>query len=102
MSHDREFTSEPRAERGGATRPCCSSDAGARDSAGNVGKLLTIVAVVWSLFQVLLASSLANYILPGDVINNSRQVHLAFAVFLAFLAYPAFKSSPRNYIPMAD
>ena len=79
-----------------------SSDAGARDPEGNVGLLLAIVAVVWSLFQVLLASPLANYVLPGDVINNSRQVHLAFAVFLAFMAYPAFKSSPRNYIPIAD
>jgi TRAP transporter 4TM/12TM fusion protein len=79
-----------------------SSDAGARDPAGSVGTLLAVVAVVWSLFQVLLASPLANYILPGDVINNSRQVHLAFAVFLAFMAYPAFKSSPRHYIPLAD
>jgi len=79
-----------------------SSDAGARDPAGSVGTLLAVVAVVWSLFQVLLASPLANYVLPGDVINNSRQVHLAFAVFLAFMAYPAFKSSPRQYIPIAD
>ncbi|WP_299024320.1 TRAP transporter permease [uncultured Sulfitobacter sp.] len=79
-----------------------SSDAGARDPAGGVGTLLAVVAVVWSLFQVLLASPLANYVFPGDVINNSRQIHLAFAVFLAFMAYPAFKSSPRAYIPMAD
>ncbi|MEP5762663.1 MAG: TRAP transporter permease [Litoreibacter sp.] len=79
-----------------------SSDAGARDPAGGVGTLLAIVAVVWSLFQVLLASPLANYILPGDIINNSRQVHLAFAVFLAFMAYPAFKSSPRHYVPLQD
>lgn len=79
-----------------------SSDAGARDPAGGVGTLLAVVAVVWSLFQVLLASPLANYVLPGDIINNSRQIHLAFAVFLAFMAYPAFKSSPRTYIPMTD
>ena len=49
-----------------------SSDAGARDPAGAVGTLLAVVAVVWSLFQVLLASPLANYVFPGDVINNSR------------------------------
>ncbi|KAB7613778.1 TRAP transporter permease [Amylibacter sp. SFDW26] len=79
-----------------------SSDAGARDPEGSVGMLLAIVAVVWSLFQVILASPLANYILPGDIINNSRQIHLAFAIFLAFMAYPAFKSSPRNYIPIID
>ena len=63
---------------------------------------LAAVAVIWSLFQVLLASPLANYVFPGDVINNSRQIHLAFAVFLAFMAYPAFKSSPCKYIPYAD
>lgn len=79
-----------------------SSDAGARAPAGSVGTFLAIVAVVWSLFQVLLASPLSNYILPGDIINNSRQVHLAFAIFLAFMAYPALKSSPRHYIPMQD
>ncbi len=79
-----------------------SSDGGARNPAGNVGFLLATVAIVWSLFQVLLASPLANYVLPGDVINNSRQVHLAFAVFLAFMAYPAFKSSPRDFIPLSD
>ncbi|MDO6575387.1 hypothetical protein Q4528_14820, partial [Staphylococcus pasteuri_A] len=41
-------------------------------------------------------------ILPGDLINNSRQIHLAFAVFLAAMAYPLFKSSPRHYIPWYD
>ncbi|WP_204112475.1 TRAP transporter permease [Shimia biformata] len=79
-----------------------SSDAGARAPAGAVGTLLAVVAVVWSLFQVILASPLANYVLPGDLINNSRQVHLAFAIFLAFMAYPALKSSPRHYIPIQD
>ncbi len=79
-----------------------SSDAGARAPDGAVGTLLAVVAVVWSMFQVLLASPWSNYILPGDLINNSRQIHLAFAVFLAFMAYPAFKASPRGYIPMAD
>ena len=71
-----------------------SSDAGARNPVGHVGTFLAIVAIVWSVFQVILASPLANYVLPGSVINNSRQIHLAFAIFLAFMAYPALKSSP--------
>ncbi len=79
-----------------------STDAGARNPAGPVGLLLAIVAVVWSLFQVLLASPISNYVLPSDLINNSRQIHLAFAIFLAFMAYPAFRSSPRGYIPVQD
>lgn len=79
-----------------------STDAGARNPAGSIGVFLSVVAVVWSIFQVLLASPLSNQILPGDLINNSRQIHLAFAIFLAFMAYPALKSSPRGYIPIQD
>ena len=79
-----------------------SSDAGGRNPVGNVGVFLAIVAAIWSIFQVVLASPLANYVLPGSVVNNARQFHLAFAMFLAFAAYPALKSSPRDYIPVQD
>jgi TRAP transporter 4TM/12TM fusion protein len=79
-----------------------ASDSGARNPAGAVGLLIATVALVWSCFQVLLASPVANYVLPSDLINNSRQFHLAFAMFLAFMAYPALKSSPRHYIPIQD
>ncbi|MRU15798.1 TRAP transporter fused permease subunit [Roseovarius sp. A21] len=79
-----------------------STDGGAREPAGTVGLMLAVIAVVWSLFQVLLASPISNYVLPGDLINNSRQIHLAFAIFLAFMAYPMFKSSPRSYVPIYD
>lgn len=79
-----------------------ASDAGARAPTGSVATMLAVIAVIWSAFQVILASPLANYILPGDLINNSRQIHLAFAIFLAFMAYPALKSSPRDYIPIQD
>ncbi|NOD75331.1 MULTISPECIES: TRAP transporter permease [unclassified Ruegeria] len=79
-----------------------SSDAGGRNPVGNVGIFLAIVAAIWSIFQVVLASPISNYVLPGSVVNNSRQFHLAFAMFLAFAAYPALKSSPRNYIPIQD
>ncbi|MDE4132164.1 TRAP transporter permease [Phaeobacter sp. QD34_3] len=79
-----------------------SSDAGARNPIGSVGLFLAIVAVTWSVFQVILASPLSNVILPGSVVNNSRQIHLAFAIFLAYAAYPALKTSPRGYIPIQD
>ena len=38
------------------------------------------------------------------VLNNTatRSIHLAFALFLGFLAYPALKSSPRSTIPIQD
>ncbi|MBK5932585.1 TRAP transporter 4TM/12TM fusion protein [Rhodovulum imhoffii] len=79
-----------------------ASDSGARNPTGPVGLFLATIAVVWSVFQVLLASPVSNVVLPGDLINNSRQIHLAFAIFLAYAAYPAFKSSPRRYIPVQD
>jgi len=79
-----------------------SSDAGARNPPGSIGLFLAIVAVIWSVFQVTLASPLSNVLLPGSVVNNSRQIHLAFAMFLAFTAYPALKTSPRNFVPVQD
>ncbi|QJF51787.1 TRAP transporter permease [Roseobacter ponti] len=79
-----------------------ASDAGGRNPTGSVAMLLAIVAVVWSLFQVVLASPLSNLLLPGAIINNDRSIHLAFAIFLAFMAYPALKSSPRHYVPIQD
>ncbi|MGV6840047.1 MAG: TRAP transporter permease [Planktomarina sp.] len=79
-----------------------ASDSGARNPSGPVGVVIAVVALAWSVFQVLLASPAAPYILPGDLINNSRQIHLAFAIFLAAMAYPLFKSSPRDRIPWYD
>ncbi|MBC7132993.1 MAG: TRAP transporter permease [Roseovarius sp.] len=79
-----------------------SSDGGARNPEGAVALFLAAVAVIWSLFQIALASPIANYLLPGAILNNSRQVHLAFAIFLAFMAYPMFRSSPRAYVPLYD
>ncbi|WP_293575708.1 TRAP transporter permease [Phaeobacter sp.] len=79
-----------------------SSDSGARNPVGSVGLFLAIVACIWSIFQVLLASPIANVVLPGSVVNNSRQIHLAFAIFLAYAAYPALKSSPTDRIPVQD
>jgi TRAP transporter 4TM/12TM fusion protein len=34
--------------------------------------------------------------------TESRAIHLAFAVFLAFMAYPATKRSPRDHVPILD
>lgn len=79
-----------------------SADAGARNPVGSVGTFLAVLAIVWSCFQLLLASPISNVVLPGSIINSSRQIHLAFAIFLAFMAYPAFKNSPRDHIPIVD
>ncbi len=92
------------------------TDTGARSPEGPVGKLLLLIAFVWAVFQLWIASPLpfmlSDIHLWGDttladfipVLNNThtRSIHLAFAVCLAFLAYPSFKRSPRDHIPLQD
>ncbi|UXZ53428.1 TRAP transporter permease [Halomonas sp. 7T] len=80
-----------------------SSDSGARKPAGVPGKLLVSIAAAWSLFQLWIASPL-SYMVGFGVFSatESRSIHLAFALFLAFMAYPALKRSPRDRIPLQD
>ncbi|MGS2744668.1 TRAP transporter permease [Halomonas sp. LS-001] len=80
-----------------------SSDSGARKPKGIPGKLLVSIAAVWSLFQLWIASPLP-YMVGFGVFNatQSRSIHLAFALFLAYMAYPALKRSPRDRIPIQD
>jgi len=80
-----------------------SSSTGARHPAGVTGKLLFAIALTWSLFQLWYASPLP-FILGIGVFNDTeaRAIHLAFALFLAYTAYPALRRSPRDYIPIQD
>ncbi|MEL6964056.1 MAG: TRAP transporter permease, partial [Pseudomonadota bacterium] len=80
-----------------------ASDTGARSPTGSVATLLFAVALAWSLFQLWIASPLP-FMLGFGVFNDTeaRSIHLAFAIFLAFTAYPAFSKSPRHYIPVQD
>jgi TRAP-type uncharacterized transport system fused permease subunit len=72
-----------------------SSDSGARKPLGVPGKLLVSIAAAWSLFQLWIASPLP-FMLGFGVFNatEARSIHLALALFLAFMAYPALKRSP--------
>ena len=71
--------------------------------AGKVGALLALVAASWSLFQVWYASPLP-FIFGFGIFNDTeaRSIHLTFAVFLAFVAFPAFKRSSRTVVPLSD
>ena len=86
------------ADRGGLSQDeldalVASSDTGGRGSTGTVGKFLTVVALAWSLFQLWIASPIP-FIVGWGVFNDteSRSIHLAFAIFLAFAAFPATRS----------
>ncbi|WP_299345302.1 TRAP transporter permease, partial [uncultured Maritalea sp.] len=83
-----------------------ATDSGARNPAGPVGKLIAGIALFWAIFQLWIASPLP-YTAIGRVIpvlndTQTRSLHLAIAIFLAFMAYPAFKNSSRTRIPIYD
>ena len=82
-----------------------STDSGARDPASRpVALLISGLALAWSLFQLWIAQPQLWFAQYLPVMNSSetRPIHLTFAIVLAFLAYPAFKSSPRDRVPLAD
>ena len=79
------------------------NDSGGRQPGPLVAKLILGTCLAWSLFQLWIASPLPFAIGIG-VFNDtqSRSIHLAFAVFLAYLAYPALARSPRDRVPALD
>jgi TRAP transporter 4TM/12TM fusion protein len=86
------------------------SDTGARSPRGIAAYLMFFTALFWSLFQLWQGSKLPFIVteffpsLSAIILNDTqtRYIHLALAMFLAFLAYPALKTSPRKRIPLSD
>lgn len=83
------------------------TDSGARAPRNRgVALLIAGLALFWSLFQVWIAEpqfwfgQLPFVKLIGS--EQTRPMHLALALTLAFLAYPAAKTSPRDRIPLYD
>ena len=81
------------------------TETGARNPTGKIPKqALFFVPLAWTLFQLWYASPLP-FIVNFGIFNSTeaRAIHLSFAIFLAYTAYPTFKkSSPRDYIPIQD
>ncbi|WP_374521639.1 TRAP transporter permease [Hydrogenophaga sp.] len=79
------------------------SDTGGRKPTGLTAGIVFAASLLWALFQFWYASPLP-FELGFGILNDTeaRAIHLAFALFLAFLAWPAFKGSPRRYVPVAD
>ncbi|MBK8324501.1 MAG: TRAP transporter permease [Betaproteobacteria bacterium] len=78
-------------------------ESGGRRPSGLTKSLFLNVAVVWSLFQLWIASPIP-YSLGWGVINSTgqRAIHLAVAIFLVFIIYPRGRRSPRAYVPAYD
>ncbi len=91
-----------------------SSDTGGRNPSNRKLYLLMAgLALAWSLFQLWFASPipsiLSQYEATRWIANKTafnsgeaRSIHLAFAITLCFLSYPAFKNSPRSFVPVPD
>lgn len=76
------------------------ADTGARHPRDAFGRAaLWYIPLVWSLYQLWIASPLPFVV--GFVWNDTqtRAIHLGFAVLLAFIAFPAGRRSPRDRIP---
>lgn len=90
-----------------------SNDSGGRNPTGFSKKLIVITAILWSVFQLYYTSPLPfwlqevvrNWGLDINVViddTKARSIHLAFALFLAYLSFPAFATSPKHRIPLLD
>ncbi len=81
------------------------TESGARNPTAGFSKLvLFFVPLAWTLFQLWYASPLP-FIFNIGIFNSTeaRSIHLAFAIFLAYTAYPTLKRrSPRDRIPLQD
>lgn len=79
------------------------ADLGGRTPQGLMRAVVFSACIAWSLLQLWYASPLP-YALHVFVLNDTqmRSLHLAFAVFLAFLVYPFGKRSSRKVVPATD
>ncbi|WPC68406.1 TRAP transporter permease [Rhodoferax ferrireducens] len=79
------------------------ADMGGRKPVGVVKVLMFAVCIGWSVLQLWYASPLP-FALRIFVLNDTemRALHLALALFLAFLAYPFGKRSSRALVPSVD
>lgn len=79
------------------------TETGGRAATGMAARILFVVPLFWSLFQLWIASPLP-YIVEFGIFNSteSRSIHLAFATFLAFAAYPMIRGRNVDHVPVYD
>ena len=85
------------------------ADIGARNPFGWQGYFIVAVCIAWSLFQLYIASKLPGVLAQAtgesmfaNIVAQARFVHLSFAIMLATLAFPLFRTSSRTHIPVYD
>ncbi|OOH91452.1 C4-dicarboxylate ABC transporter [Pasteurellaceae bacterium 15-036681] len=90
-----------------------SSDSGGRNPSGFTKQLIIATAILWSIFQLYYTSPFPFWLQEvvrdmGMSLNvvvddtKARSIHLAFALFLAYLVFPAFATSPKHRVPYLD
>jgi hypothetical protein len=72
------------------------AEVGRRNPVGWVGWLIFALAIGWSLFQLSIASV---FVLDA---YRARAIHLAFAIVLTFLVFPARKGGRGDRVPWYD
>ncbi|MDC0663798.1 TRAP transporter permease [Marinobacter sp. SS21] len=79
------------------------TESGGRAATGPAATILFVVPLCWSLFQLWIASPLP-YIFEFGILNSTeaRSIHLAFATFLAFTAFPMIKGKHVDHVPIYD
>nr|MDQ2735186.1 TRAP transporter permease [Pseudomonadota bacterium] len=79
------------------------ADLGGRMPSGWPARVIAWVCLAWSLLQLWYASPLP-FAFNVFVLNSTemRSLHLGFGLFLAYLAFPFAKRSPRHRIPLQD
>ena len=79
------------------------SDLGGRNLSGAAKRILAWTCIGWSLLQLWYASPLP-YSVGVFVLNSTemRSLHLGLGLFLAYLAFPFARRSPRRWIPAQD
>jgi TRAP transporter 4TM/12TM fusion protein len=79
------------------------ADTGARKPTGAAATVIFVVSLGWALFQLWYASPLP-FTFGVGILNDTeaRALHLGLALFLAFMAWPAFDRSPRDRVPVTD
>ncbi|MEE8334300.1 MAG: TRAP transporter fused permease subunit [Alphaproteobacteria bacterium] len=74
-----------------------------RDHRPQIAVIIGLIAASWSLFQLWIASPLPFLFDFGIIVDvRARAIHLAFALLLCFLVFPAARGLHGNRIPLYD